>query len=262
MSDACCGGDASPATTAPRAARPAEPVRLWQVGELRFAAVAAPLLLAGYAADWLGAPGPLPLLLKTAALLVAGWTFVPPTLRRLFRRGAGRDRIGVGTLMTLAAAGAVALGEVGEAAALAVLFTVAEGLEGYAVARTRRGLRALLDLVPARATVLRDGTEHSVAPEELRPGQTLVLRPGERLATDGVVASGHTSLDTSAITGESVPVEKAANLVLSAETGISDQKNMAFATTLVTYGRATGVETKDGRIDALKLLREVQPAGA
>ncbi|GAA1461964.1 cation-translocating P-type ATPase [Nocardiopsis exhalans] len=208
MSDACCGGD-SPASANPStgAAGPEGPTRLWQVGGMRFAAVAAPLLLAGYAAGWFGAPESLALLLKTAALVVAAWTFVPSTLRRLFRSGPVRDRIGVGTLMTLAAAGAVALGEVGEAAILAVLFTIAEGLEEYAVARTRRGLRALLDLVPARATVLRDGVELTVAPDELRPGQRLVLRPGERLATDGVVASGHTSLNTSAITGESVPVE-------------------------------------------------------
>ncbi|GAB3730818.1 heavy metal translocating P-type ATPase [Nocardiopsis nanhaiensis] len=198
MGDSCC--DPTPASPARTGA--AAPIRLWQVGELRFAAVAALLLLAGYAAGWAGAADILPLALKAAALVVAGSTFVPATVRRL-----AKGRIGVGTLMTIAALGAVALGEVGEAAMLAVLFTIAEGLEEYAVARTRRGLRALLDLVPARATVLSDGVEHTVAPEELRPGQTLVLRPGERLATDGTVSAGYTALDTSAVTGESVPVE-------------------------------------------------------
>src|SRR5690606_35650206 len=133
---------------------------------------------------------------------VAGWTFVPSTLRRL-----ARGEIGVGTLMTIAAVGAVLLGEVGEAAMLAVLYTIAEGLEEYSTARTRRGLRALLDLVPARATVLRHGVEHSVVPEELTVGQTMVVKRGERIATDGTIASGRTALDTSAITGESVPVE-------------------------------------------------------
>jgi len=172
------------------------------VSELRFAALAAVLLLAGYGAGWAGAPDPAGLALKAAALAVAGWTFVPSTVRRL-----ARGRIGVGTLMTIAAIGAVMLGEVGEAAMLAVLYTIAEGLEEYSVARTRRGLRALLDLVPDRARVLRDGVEHTVGPAELVVGDTLVVRPGERLATDGVIASGHTGLDTSAITGESVPVE-------------------------------------------------------
>ncbi|MEV6821040.1 cation-translocating P-type ATPase [Nocardiopsis dassonvillei] len=198
MSDACCGGDEAPNTETEEEA----PTRLWQVSELRFAAVAAVLLLAGYGAGWVGVPDLVGLVLKAAALVVAGWTFVPSTVR-----GLAKGRIGVGTLMTIAAVGAVLLGEVGEAAMLAVLYTIAEGLEEYSVARTRRGLRALLDLVPAQARVLRGGTEQNVDPAELRVGDTLVVRPGERLATDGVVASGHTSLDTSAITGESVPVE-------------------------------------------------------
>ena len=199
MSDACCG-DAQP--------RPGEeteehePETLWQVGEIRFAAVAALLLVAGYGATWAATPDLVGPALKTAALAVAGWTFVPSTLRLL-----AQGRIGVGTLMTIAAVGAVLLGEVGEAAMLAVLYTIAEGLEEYSVARTRRGLRALLDLVPDQARVQRDGVEHTVDPAELAVGDTLVVRPGERLATDGRIAVGHTSLDTSAITGESVPVE-------------------------------------------------------
>uniref|UniRef100_UPI000623F0EC heavy metal translocating P-type ATPase n=1 Tax=Allosalinactinospora lopnorensis TaxID=1352348 RepID=UPI000623F0EC len=157
---------------------------------------------AGYASGWAGAPEPVAPALQAAALAVGAQTFVPATLRRL-----SRGRIGVGTLMTIAAVGAVALGEIGEAAALAFLYSIAEGLEEYSLARTRRGLRALLDLVPARATVLRGGAERTVAPGELRVGETMVVRPGERIATDGVIGSGRTALDTSAITGESVRVE-------------------------------------------------------
>ncbi|GAB3480802.1 heavy metal translocating P-type ATPase [Nocardiopsis coralliicola] len=198
MSDACCGEEPRPAG----GAEEHEPETLWQVGEIRFAAVAALLLGAGYGAEWAGAAGLVGLGLKAGALAVAGWTFVPATLR-----GLARGRIGVGTLMTIAAVGAVLLGEVGEAAMLAVLYTIAEGLEEYSVARTRRGLRALLDLVPDHARVLRGGAEQSVAPRDLVAGDTLVVRPGERLATDGVVHSGRSSLDSAAITGESVPVE-------------------------------------------------------
>ena len=199
MSEACCGDEES-RTGAEIQER--EPHTLWKVGEIRFAAVAAVLLLVGYASGWGGAPDLVVVGLKAAALAVAGWTFVPSTVRRL-----ARGRVGVGTLMTIAAVGAVLLGEVGEAAMLAVLYTIAEGLEGYSVARTRRGLRALLDLVPAQARVLREGVERTVDPADLVVGDTLVVRPGERVATDGVVFSGHTALDTSAITGESVPVE-------------------------------------------------------
>lgn len=179
-----------------------EPERLWQVSELRFAAVAGVLLAGGYAAAWTGAPAVMALVLKAGALALAAWTFVPETLRRL-----ARGTIGVGTLMTVAAVGAVLLGEVGEAAALAFLYAIAEGLEEHSLARARRGLRALLDLVPARATVVRAGVERDIAPGELRVGDTMVVKPGERLATDGTVVSGRTALDVAAITGESVPVE-------------------------------------------------------
>ena len=110
--------------------------------------------------------------------------------------------------MAIAAVGAVILGEWGEAATLAFLFSISEALESYALTRTRRGLRALLDLVPARATVLRGGRETLVAPDELAVGDRLVVRPGERVATDGVIRSGRSALDFSAITGESVPVER------------------------------------------------------
>ncbi|WP_026126542.1 heavy metal translocating P-type ATPase [Nocardiopsis xinjiangensis] len=200
MSEACgcSGGEPSTGEEDERH----EPETLWQVGEIRFAAVAALLLLAGYGAGWAGAPDLAELVLQAAALAVAGWTFIPSAVH-----SSAQGRIGVGTLMSIAAIGAVLLGEVGEAAMLAVLYTIAEGLEEYSVARTRRGLRALLDLVPDQAGVLREGTEQRIDPAGLVVGDTLVLRPGERLATDGRIASGHTSLDTSAITGESVPLE-------------------------------------------------------
>ena len=200
MSEACGCGSEEPRTG--EEAEKHQPRTLWQVGEIRFATLATLLLLAGYGAGWADAPEPVGLVLKAAALAVAGWTFVPSTLRRLTR-----GKIGVGTLMTIAAIGAVLLGQVGEAAMLTVLYTFAEGLEEYSLARTRRGLRALLDLVPDQARVLRGGTEKTLDPAELVVGDTLIVRPGERLATDGRIASGHTGLDTSAITGESIPVE-------------------------------------------------------
>ena len=199
MSDACCGGDG------PRIeddGEEQEPTRLWQVGELRAAAVAAVLLVAGFAVGRAGGPTPVVLVLEALSLLAGGSAFVPSTVRLL-----AQGKIGVGTLMTIAAIGAVALGEVGEAAALAVLYSISEGLEEYSLAKARRGLRALLSLVPEQATVLRGGAEVVVAPGELRLGDRMLVRPGERVATDGVVRSGRTALDVSAITGESVPVE-------------------------------------------------------
>ncbi|MDX1879335.1 cation-translocating P-type ATPase [Mycolicibacterium sp. 141076] len=196
MSEACgCGSD-------DRGEDEHEPERLWEITELRAAAVAGVVLLAGYVVGWAGGPRLVEIGLYALALAIGAYTFVPSTLRRL-----AQGKIGVGTLMTIAAVGAVILGEVGEAAMLAFLFSISEGLEEYSLARTRRGLRALLALVPDEATVLRDGTETTIPPSELRVGDRMLVKPGERVATDGTVVSGRTALDVSAITGESVPVE-------------------------------------------------------
>jgi cation-transporting ATPase G len=201
VSDACgCGPGEPPAGEGEEQ----EPERLWQISELRFAAVSGVFLLAALIAGWAGAARPAGLALEALALAAGAWTFVPSTLKRLVK-----GEIGVGTLMTIAAVGAVIVGEVGEAAILAFLFSISEGLEEYSFARTRRGLRALLSLVPDEATVLRGGTEVVVSPAQLRAGDRMVVKPGERIATDGIIREGHTALDVSAITGESVPVEAA-----------------------------------------------------
>ncbi|MEO6792316.1 MAG: heavy metal translocating P-type ATPase [Mycobacterium sp.] len=190
--DGCCDRDVNEP----------EPEQLWDIVTLRRAAVSGVALAASLVAAWLTPLGPVTVGFKVIALAVGASTFVPATVRRLTE-----GRVGVGTLMTIAALGAVGLGQVGEAAMLAFLFSVSEGLEEYAVARTRRGLRALLSLVPDQATVLRDGTETVLATAELRVGDQMIVRAGERLATDGVIRAGHTALDVSVITGESVPVE-------------------------------------------------------
>ena len=200
MSDACGCGHDEPTVNEDGEER--EPEKLWQITEIRAAAAAGVLLVAALIVGWSGGPHAAKLTLEAVALIVAGYTFVPNTLKRL-----AKGKIGVGTLMTIAAIGAVVLGEVGEAAMLAFLFAISEGLEEYAVTRTRRGLRALLSLVPDTATVKRDGLEQTVAPTELRLGEIMIVKPGERIATDGTITAGRTALDTSAITGESVPVE-------------------------------------------------------
>ena len=194
MGDACC---APGHPTSSDASGADEPASFWQVTEVRLAAVSGVLLVAGLLTYATTSDG-----LFMAALAVGGWTFVPDSVR-----GMLRGRLGVGTLMTIAAIGAVILGELGEAASLAFLFSISEALEGYAMARTRRGLRALLSLVPDRVTVRRMLETTEVDPAELVVGDVMVVGPGERVATDGIVRRGRSSLDLSAITGESLPVE-------------------------------------------------------
>ena len=194
MADSCCAHDE------PQSDDEA-PARFWEIRTVQVSAVAGVLLVGGLVAGALDAHR-MGVVLFLSATAVGGWTFVPETLGAL-RRG----RLGVGTLMTIAAAGAVALGEVGEAASLAFLFSISEALEGFALSRTRRGLQALLALVPERATVRRHGRDLEVDPADLEVDDLMIVGPGARLATDGVVQSGHSTLDLSAITGESMPVE-------------------------------------------------------
>jgi Cd2+/Zn2+-exporting ATPase len=119
-----------------------------------------------------------------------------------------RARVDIDVLMAVATVGSAALGLWEEAAFLAFLYGAAEGLEEFTYDRTRGAIRALLDLAPREATVLRDGQETVVAAEELVPGDVMLVRPGESLATDGTIRVGSTSLDESPVTGESMPVEK------------------------------------------------------
>ena len=176
------------------------PARLWQVTELRWAAAAGLLLLASLIVGWSDL-GRVSDVLAVLAAATGGWTFVPGTLRSLRRR-----KIGVGTLMTMAGLGALALGQFQEAAALAFLFSISEGLEELSLARAQRGLRSLLSLLPGTAIVRRHAVEQGILASQIRVGETLVVRPGGRIATDGTIRSGRITVDMAAITGESIPV--------------------------------------------------------
>lgn len=166
--------------------------------------------LAGLALEWVGAEIPA-LVLFWIGLLLGASTFTPGAIRRL-----AVGKLGIGLLMTISAIGAIILGYVEEAAALAFLYSIAEALEDKAMDRARGGLRALLKLVPDTATIRRDGAAVEVAAKDLSVGDLLLVRPGERVATDGIVRTGRSSLDTSAITGESIPVEVEPGVEVSA----------------------------------------------
>lgn len=176
----------------------------WKDTELMFPITAGVFCITGFVLDHTISPTAA-FVCYWVALIAGGWTFIPGSLRQLVT-GKGRSRMGVGLLMTIAAVGAVLLGHVEEAAALAFLFSISETLEDRAMDRAQQGLRALLSLMPNTARVVRDDVETTVPASEVQASDVLVVGAGERVATDGTVIAGQSWLDTSAITGESIPV--------------------------------------------------------
>lgn len=136
--------------------------------------------------------------------IAGGWHVAPRGVR------AARNRaLDMNFLMTIAAVGAWIIGEQAEAASTLFLFAVAELLESYSMDRARNAIRRLMELSPAEATVRRDGTDARVPVSEIDVGETVIVRPGEKIAVDGLVAAGQSSVNQAAITGEAMPVDVA-----------------------------------------------------
>lgn len=108
-------------------------------------------------------------------------------------------------LMSIATIGAFAIGEYSDAAAVMLLYQIGELFQHYAVGKSRKSIAALMDIRPETATVIRNGIEQEVEPATVEIGETIIVKPGERIPLDGAVVDGHARIDTSAITGESVP---------------------------------------------------------
>jgi Cd2+/Zn2+-exporting ATPase len=121
-------------------------------------------------------------------------------------------------LMIIAAIGATAIGEMAEGGAVLFLYSLAELLEDWSAQRTRRSMRALVDLAPDQVRILRDGQEVETSVEDVSPGDVAIVRPGDRVPVDGVVLSGTTSINEATITGEPAPVSKAVGSAVYAGT--------------------------------------------
>lgn len=177
---------------------------LWSVASVRWAAAALVLFLAGLAAQLAGAPEPVWWALYLACYATGGWEPAWAGLQAMRER-----TLDVDLLMILAAIGAASIGQVFDGALLIVIFATSGALEDIATTRTERSVRGLLDLAPDSATlVTSDGVEHHVAADVLRPGDHIMIRPGERISADGTVTAGSSDVDQSSITGEPLPVPK------------------------------------------------------
>ncbi|MFJ2378064.1 heavy metal translocating P-type ATPase [Streptomyces sp. NPDC087769] len=200
-------------STLTRPAAPAGPVRTGGSGrrtrilalpEARWAAAALLLFLAALPLQLLGAPwwawGPL----YALTYIAGGWEPGREGLKALREK-----TLDVDLLMVVAALGAAAIGQVLDGALLIVIFATSGALEAFATARTADSVRGLLDLAPARATRLgAGGSEEAVPTEELRIGDVILVRPGERVGADGRVLDGASEVDQATITGEPLPVTK------------------------------------------------------
>lgn len=187
-----------------------------------------------------------------AIMLVSTALAGGPILRRAV--SALRYRIvGIDALVSIAVIGALIIGEYWEAAAVTFLFMIGDYLESRTLEKTRSSLKSLMDLAPDTARVRIDGVEQTLSPEDLKKGMVLVIKPGERIAADGVVLEGTAYIDQSSITGEPVPVFK--------EVG-----EQIFSGTIITSGylivEATQVGESTTFAKILHLVEEAQDAKA
>lgn len=177
---------------------------LMRAPEMRSVLAGGALLAGGLAVEHLGAGHGAALVLYVASMLASGWHW----MREGWQEFVHCHEVGIEVLMFGAAVGAAALGLWDEAAALVFLYGLAEAIEEQSYDRARRAVQSLLDLVPAQATVLRDGTEVLIEASRLQREDRIRVRPGESIPTDGVVEEGGSAVDESSLTGESIPVEK------------------------------------------------------
>lgn len=161
------------------------------------------LLAVGMVLERTGAPVAWPHAAYLGSAISGGWFALRSTAAAL-----ARLRFDVNLLMILAAIGAGSIGYIFEAAVLMFLFSLSNTLEVYTMGRTRRALHALLKLRPARALVRRGDQEIEVEAESVQVGERVIVKPGEAVPVDGMVAVGASLVDQSSLTGESVPVSK------------------------------------------------------
>jgi Cd2+/Zn2+-exporting ATPase len=182
----------------------APPLSFWQTHQRLILTAASGLLtLLGFALALAGATRAASWSLYGAAILAGGWLVARKAYFAV--RSLSLD---INVLMSLAVVGALAIGDWLEGATVIVLFALANLLESLSMERARRSIKALMDLSPPIARVRGEGGERSVPVSEVRVGEVVAVRPGERIPLDGTVTEGSSTVDQSSITGESIPVDR------------------------------------------------------
>ncbi|WP_201318974.1 heavy metal translocating P-type ATPase [Paenibacillus sp. EPM92] len=162
--------------------------------------VSALLLAAGYI---LGEDHSLSFIFYTTSIVIGGYELFIKGVQNLFR-----FQFDMNVLMTIAILGAAAIGQWSEGATVVILFAISEVLERYSMEKARQSIRSLMDIAPKEAFIRRGSTELMVNVDDIQVGDILIVKPGQKLAMDGIVIKGSSSVNQAAITGESIPVTK------------------------------------------------------
>ena len=179
------------------------------------------------------------LALFAVAYLVAGYDVLYKAVKNIVHGKVFDENF----LMTVATIGAFAIGEYADAAAVMILYQIGELFQRYAVGKSRKNIASLMDIRPEEATTLRNGEEVVLHPSEIEIGETIVVKAGDKIPLDGIVTKGECNVDTSAITGESLPrhIREGENVI----SGCINLDGVLYVTTTGTYDDSTVAKILD-----------------
>lgn len=150
-----------------------------------------------------GETAPVTIGLYVTAILIGGFSLFKEGITDLLKLNFSMQ-----ALMTIAIIGASIIGQWSEGSIVVILFAVSEALEKFSMDKARQSIRSLMDIAPKEALVIRDGVEELIHVNEIKVNDIMIIKPGQKIAMDGVIVTGRSSVNQAAITGESVPIEK------------------------------------------------------